>query len=493
MKYYSTRNSSYCVGAAEAISKGLAPDGGLFVPEAVPQLSADEISALCNMDYCGRAVYIMSKYLDEFTESELSELCKAAYGSGFDSAGVAPLRVLDKNTAVLELWHGPTCAFKDMALQLLPHLLTASLKKCGEERSVCILVATSGDTGKAALEGFADVPGTRIHVFYPNDGVSEAQKLQMITQTGANVGVSAVYGNFDDAQSGVKRIFSDTDFAKELSGREYFLSSANSINWGRLLPQIVYYFSAYCDFVKSGSIDFGEAVDFSVPTGNFGNILAGWYARRMGLPIARLLCASNENNVLTDFLASGCYDKNRSFRNTLSPSMDILVSSNLERLLYNLSEDAETVKGLMKRLSDDGRYTVDEKLKAAIDECFDGGCCSDEQTLQTIKTVWDEYSYLMDTHTAVAYKVLCDIRSRKNTDRACIVVSTASPFKFSDSVLEALGAKTAGGGAELIEKLSELSGLEIPAPLYGLTERDIRFRNVISPDGMKSAVDRFLG
>ena len=492
MKYFSTRNSMYGVTAAEAIAKGLAPDGGLFVPETVPQLDMDEIAALCNMDYCGRAVYIMSKYLDDFSEDELKALCASAYGSGFDCDAVAPLRVLNGTTAVLELWHGPTCAFKGMALQLLPHLLTASLKKCGEARRVCILVATSGDTGKAALEGFADVPGTKIQVFYPNDGVSEAQKLQMITQTGKNVGVTAVVGNFDDAQSGVKRIFSDTDFAAKLTERGYFLSSANSINWGRLLPQIVYYFSAYCDFVKSGGIALGDTVDFSVPTGNFGNILAGWYARSMGLPVGRLLCASNANNVLSDFLASGCYDRNRAFHNTLSPSMDILVSSNLERLLCNLSGSTEETAGYMKQLSDSGRYTVSPKLKAAIDECFVGGYCSDAETLETIKTVWDKDSYLMDTHTAVAYKVLCDIRSGEGVERPCIVVSTASPFKFSDSVLKALGDNAEKSGAELIERLSEVSGIEVPLPLRGLTEREVRFKDIIPPSGMKTAVDEFL-
>ncbi len=492
MKYFSTRDSEFKVTAAEAISRGLAPDGGLFVPESIPTLSDDEIRSLLPLDYCGRAVYIMSKYLDEFSEDELKALVNAAYGSSYDDPAVAPLHVLNNKTAVLELYHGPTCAFKDMALQLLPHLLTASLKKCGEKRKVCILVATSGDTGKAALEGFADVEGTMIQVFYPHGGVSEAQKLQMITQRGSNVGVTAVYGNFDDAQSGVKRLFSDKALADELNEKGCFLSSANSINWGRLLPQIVYYFSAYCDYVNSGCIPYGEAVDFCVPTGNFGNILAGWYARQMGLPIGRLICASNENNVLTDFLENGEYNRNREFKCTLSPSMDILVSSNLERLLYNLSNSSKQVSDYMKQLSETGVYTVDDELKAAIFECFEGGCCDDIGTLETIKKVWDEFGYLIDTHTAVAYRVLADRRRAREIPRPTVIVSTASPFKFSDSVLKALGSECDDGNALHIEKLSELCGIPAPAPLKELDRREKRFNDAISPEAMKDEVKGFL-
>lgn len=492
MKYFSTRNSKLKFSASEAISKGLASDGGLFVPETIPHMSEDEIKTLLPLDYCKRAVNIMSKYLDEFDETELTALVNAAYGTSYDDPAVAPLHILDNKTAVLELYHGPTCAFKDMALQLLPHLLTASLKKCGEKRKVCILVATSGDTGKAALEGFADVEGTMIQVFYPDGGVSEAQKLQMITQKGNNVGVTAVKGNFDDAQSGVKKIFSDREFAEELNENGSFLSSANSINWGRLLPQIVYYFSAYCDYVNSGCIAFGEEVDFCVPTGNFGNILAGWYAMKMGLPVGRLICASNENNVLTDFIETGVYDRKRSFKCTLSPSMDILVSSNLERLLYNLSGSDTEVSDYMSSLAKNGEYTVGDELKSAIKERFEAGYCDDTETLATIKAVWDEYAYLMDTHTAVAYKVLSFRRRAREIPRPTVIVSTASPFKFSDSVLAALGESTDDGKAMHIEKLSELCGIAPPTGLSGLESREKRFNEVVAAEDMKETVRRFL-
>ena len=324
MQYHSTRGLKENISAAEAIIRGLAPDGGLYVPESFPHISTDEIEALCRLDYRERAARIMAPYLDDFTAGEIRTLCEQAYGANFDSEEIAPTRFIDETTAYLELWHGPTSAFKDMALQMLPRLLTASLRKRGVKPGVCILVATSGDTGKAALEGFADVPGTRILVFYPRDGVSDVQRLQMVTQSGDNVGVCAVEGNFDDAQSGVKRIFSDKELAAELEQRGWFLSSANSINWGRLLPQIAYYFSSYCDFVNAGLVLPGEPMNFCVPTGNFGNILAGWIAKQMGLPVERFLCASNENNVLTDFINSGVYDKRRAFHLTNSPSLSLI-------------------------------------------------------------------------------------------------------------------------------------------------------------------------
>ena len=361
MEYYSTRDTVKRMSASEAISRGLAPDGGLYVPATLPQVSERELMELQPLGYGERAKRILAMYLPEYSPQELDRLVADSYGANFDTTAVAPLRFTEETTAYLELWHGPTAAFKDMALQMLPHLLTASLKKCGEERGVCILVATSGDTGKAALEGFADVPGTKILVFYPRDGVSDVQKLQMVTQTGENVGVCAVEGNFDDAQTGVKKIFGDRELAEKLSERGWFLSSANSINWGRLLPQIVYYFSAYCDFVNSGRIKCGERIVFCVPTGNFGNILAGWMAKEMGLPVSRFVCASNANNVLTDFIETGVYDRRRPFHVTSSPSMDILVSSNLERLLYFLSKDTERVSGWMSRLSADA---VEDALEA---------------------------------------------------------------------------------------------------------------------------------
>lgn len=491
VKYFSTRNKNYTVTAAEAIAKGLAPDGGLFVPETVPQIDTAKIQALCDMTYRQRAAYIMRGFLDDFSDEEIEKIVCAAYGDNFDDPKIAPLHFVDDNTAVLELWHGPTCAFKDMALQMLPHLLTASLKKCGEERGVCILVATSGDTGKAALEGFADVDRTRILVFYPHNGVSDVQKLQMITQSGKNVGVAAVRGNFDDAQTGVKTLFADSKLADELSRKGWFLSSANSINWGRLLPQIVYYFSAYCDYVASGRINCGDELDFVVPTGNFGNILAAWYAKKMGLNIGRLICASNSNNVLTDFINTGVYDRNRQFYTTVSPSMDILVSSNLERLLYSVCEDDELVASYMSALSQSGRYEVSAEIKSVISENFAGGFCDDADTEKTIAKLWSENKYLIDTHTAVAYKILNDNRA-ENGIRPAVVVSTASPFKFCDSVLNAIGVKCSETGTKLIGKLADVTDLSAPKPLDGLESREKRFNLVIEKKEMGEIVRSFL-
>ena len=461
-----------------------APDGGLFVPEELPKLSLAQIEALSKTDYRGRAEKILSLFLDEFDRAEIKRIVSAAYGDNFDDAAVAPLHIIDGKTAVLELWHGPTCAFKDMALQILPHLLTASLKKCGETKKVCILVATSGDTGKAALEGFADVEDTKILVFYPHNGVSDVQKLQMVTQRGENVSVAAVKGNFDDAQTGVKTLFGDTQLAQELSAKGWFLSSANSINWGRLLPQIVYYFSAYCDFLNSNGLKLGDEVDFAVPTGNFGDILACWYAKQMGLPVGKLICASNENNVLADFFKTGTYDRNRAFHTTISPSMDILVSSNLERLLYSVCGDDKQVAEYMRSLSEKGSYTVSKEIFKVLSDNFVGGFCTDADTKATIANVYNEHGYLIDTHTAVSYKLMLEHKAD--------VVSTASPFKFCDSVLDALGEKTDASGVELIEKLASFTGNAAPAPLCGLDKRPVRFETVIEKQAMKQAVTEFL-
>ena len=486
--YNSTRDKSCRVTAAHAIVHGLAPDGGLFVPEELPKLSLAQIEALSKTDYRGRAEELLSLFLDEFDRAEIKRIVSAAYGDNFDDAAVAPLHIIDGKTAVLELWHGPTCAFKDMALQILPHLLTASLKKCGETKKVCILVATSGDTGKAALEGFADVEDTKILVFYPHNGVSDVQKLQMVTQRGENVSVAAVKGNFDDAQTGVKTLFGDTQLAQELSAKGWFLSSANSINWGRLLPQIVYYFSAYCDFLNSNGLKLGDEVDFAVPTGNFGDILACWYAKQMGLPVGKLICASNENNVLADFFKTGTYDRNRAFHTTISPSMDILVSSNLERLLYSVCGDDKQVAEYMRSLSEKGSYTVSNEIFKVLSDNFVGGFCTDADTKATIANVYNEHGYLIDTHTAVAYKLMLEHK----TDRPTVVVSTASPFKFCDSVLDALGEKTDASGVELIEKLASFTGNVAPAPLCGLDKRPVRFETVIEKQAMKQAVTEFL-
>ena len=454
--YNSTRDKSCRVSAAHAIVHGLAPDGGLFVPEELPKLSLAQIEALSKTDYRGRAEELLSLFLDEFDRAEIKRIVSAAYGDNLDDAAVAPPHIIDSKTAVLELWHGPTCAFKDMALQILPHLLTASLKKCGETKKVCILVATSGDTGKAALEGFADVEDTKILVFYP--------------------------------QTGVKTLFGDTQLAQELSAKGWFLSSANSINWGRLLPQIVYYFSAYCDFLNSNGLKLGDEVDFAVPTGNFGDILACWYAKQMGLPVGKLICASNENNVLADFFKTGTYDRNRAFHTTISPSMDILVSSNLERLLYSVCGDDKQVAEYMRSLSEKGSYTVSNEIFKVLSDNFVGGFCTDADTKATIANVYNEHGYLIDTHTAVAYKLMLEHK----TDRPTVVVSTASPFKFCDSVLDALGEKTDASGVELIEKLASFTGNAAPAPLCGLDKRPVRFETVIEKQAMKQAVTEFL-
>lgn len=492
MNYYSTRDHQQIVSAAQAIACGLAPDGGLFVPESLPEVSAQQLQALCGMTYQQRAVTIMRPFLSEFTDAELERFTAAAYGSQFDDPAVAPVHRLDDTTAFLELWHGPTCAFKDMALQILPYLLTASLKKCGEQRQVCILVATSGDTGKAALQGFADVPGTKILVFYPYSGVSEIQRLQMVTQTGDNVAVSAVRGNFDDAQTGVKQIFGDKAFAAELSQRGWFLSSANSINWGRLLPQIVYYVSAYCDLLNAGTIEAGTRVNFCVPTGNFGNILSGFYAKRMGVPIGRLICASNENNVLTDFIKTGTYDRNRPFYQTASPSMDILISSNLERLLSLLSGSDEEVRGYMQKLSETGTYTVSDRVLRAVQAEFSCGFCTDAQGAQTIGRTFRESRYLLDTHTAVACTVLDAYRSGTGDQTLTVVESTASPFKFCASVLDALGVTEHAPGTGVLGQLTAETGRPAPTPLASLAGKPVRFDQVTDRGDMRAVVTEFL-
>ncbi|MDD6189773.1 MAG: threonine synthase [Clostridiales bacterium] len=493
MRYVSTRDKKLNMTAAQAIATGLSRDGGLFTPESFPIVSMAEIGELCKADYRARAVKIMKLFLDEFSEEEIAGFAAKAYSDNYDTADSAPLRKLDDKTAFLELWHGPTCAFKDMALQMLPHLLTASLKKTGETRQVCILVATSGDTGKAALEGFKDVEGTSILVFYPEDGVSDVQKLQMTTQEGENVGVCAVKGNFDDAQSGVKAIFSDEQLRAELDGRGYFLSSANSINWGRLLPQVVYYFSAYCDMVNADLVSLGDKVNFCVPTGNFGNILAGYYARKMGLPVNRLVCASNANNVLTDFIKTGTYDRNRPFHTTVSPSMDILISSNLERLLFDLSGmDDEQIREWMAKLNSEGRYTVTGEVKAGLDAVFSGGFCDDDMTRETIGKLYKERGCLIDTHTAVAYKVLCDYRAETGDNTPAAVVSTASPYKFCGAVLEAIGETADAPGLELVDKLSAATGTVIPKPLEALRSKTQRFRESVEKTEMKEVVKGFL-
>ena len=498
MNYTSTRDNSVKVSAAYAIATGISPDGGLYVPEAIPALSYEELLAVAKTDYRDRAVSVLGKYLTDFTEEELRECVDGAYTGKFGGEDVAPVVDIAENRFVLELWHGPTCAFKDMALQLLPHLLTRSVKKTCDGKEIVILVATSGDTGKAALEGFKDVPGTRIIVFYPVEGVSAIQKKQMVTQEGGNVGVCAISGNFDDAQTGVKRIFTDPETAAELARGNMAFSSANSINWGRLAPQIVYYISAFADLMNKGVIkNKGDKVNVVVPTGNFGNILAAYYAKKMGLPIGKLICAANANNVLTDFLRTGVYDRNRHFYTTVSPSMDILISSNLERLRYDLSGcDSARVKGWMDSLAATGRYEVDDDVKAAIKELFWAGCCDDEATLATIGEVFASQHYLSDTHTAVALNVYEQYVKEFGSDVPTIIASTASPYKFAPAVLSAVAReKITEDDFAMLENLNEVSGVAIPASLAGLKGKAVRFDSVCGNDtqSMRATVLQMLG
>ncbi len=497
MQYHSTRDNGISVTAAEAIKKGLSVEGGLFVPESFPEVTLDEIKSLAGKTYNERAKFILGKYLTDFTAEELDYCVDNAYTTEkFETDVIAPVHKLNDSAYFLELWHGPTCAFKDMALQILPYFMTTSMKKTGEEDEIVILVATSGDTGKAALEGFKDVNGTRIIVFYPNNGVSEIQKLQMVTQEGNNVSVVAVEGNFDDAQNGVKKIFTNADYSELLGRNGFKLSSANSINWGRLVPQIVYYFSAYADLLANNEIECGDKINVVVPTGNFGNILAAYYASKMGLPVAKFICASNENNVLTDFIKTGVYNKNREFHTTISPSMDILISSNLERFLYDLSgKDDKVIADWMSKLVNDGSYEISGEVKEKLMSSFFGGCCNDEQTMETIKKTAEEYGYVIDTHTAVAKAVYDDYVAQTGDTTKTVIASTASPFKFNQSVLIALEDHNAVLGKDeftLLSELSEKSGMHIPASLAALKDKPIAFDLVCEKDQMCSVVSDFL-
>ncbi len=496
MYYLSTRNKNLKLKSAEAIKNGLSAEGGLYVPSSIPSLSLATLKKLANASYIERAEYVLGKFLTDFTKDEISKCCKAAYGNGkFSSEKVAPLVKLKDSEYILELWHGPTCAFKDMALQILPHFLTTAIKKTGEKKTIVILVATSGDTGKAALEGFKDVDGTDIIVFYPSNGVSDIQQLQMITQEGKNVFVSAINGNFDDAQTGVKAIFTDDKAKKELAGKNFILSSANSINWGRLVPQIVYYVSAYIDLVKDGEIKMGDEINVCVPTGNFGNILAAYYAKKMGLPIKKFICASNSNNVLTEFIQTGVYDKNREFHTTISPSMDILISSNLERLLFDLSgNDDKKIARLMNDLSKKGKYTLDAAMKKKVSELFWAGCCDDYFTKKTIWKTNTDCGYTPDTHTAVAIDVYEQYKTATEDTTKTIIASTASPFKFNDSVLSALGENVDGkNDFELLNMLSAKAHMEIPKSLSELNGKEQRFTTVCDKENMLDEVKNFLG
>lgn len=494
MNYKSTRSAGGKFSSAEAIVKGLSQDGGLFVPCEFPKITKEEIGVIAGQNYRARAKLILGRFLTDFSEEEVENCVDKAYTcEKFGSEDTAKMHKLSDDKFVLELWHGPTCAFKDMALQILPHLLTVSAKKTKLPYEIAILVATSGDTGKAALEGFKDVDGTKIIVFYPVDGVSNIQKLQMITQEGGNVGVAAVVGNFDDAQSGVKAIFTDEDYGKMLLQNGIVLSSANSINWGRLVPQIVYYFSAYADLIKNGEIENGEQINIVVPTGNFGNILAAYYAKKMGLPVYKLICASNSNNVLTDFINTGVYNKKRKFHTTISPSMDILISSNLERFLYDITgEDNEVVSKWMSDLAKDGEYKVCEKTLQSIKEILWAGCCDDKQTKVSILETYEKYGYVTDTHTAVAVDVCSQYREQTGDNRKAVIASTASPYKFGESVLMALGEEIPQDEFKVIDLLNKKSGLPVPKALASLREKEIRFKETFAPADMPQAVEKFL-
>lgn len=520
MKYISTRSkmkASDAVTSAQAILKGLAPDGGLFVPEAIPKIKLEELERLLPKRYEVRAVDVLHRFLTDYSIDELAECVELGY-DWFDvpkratiailltdktSAAPAPTPPADTTaaappvekrvTALIELWHGPTSAFKDMALQVLPHLMRQALKKTGEKDQILILVATSGDTGKAALAGFADVPQTKIMVFYPDGGVSDLQRLQMVTQTGSNVNVTAVKGNFDDAQNGVKKIFGDKNIKHELADHHIKLSSANSINWGRLVPQIVYYVSAYVDLVDAKQIKLGDKVNVTVPTGNFGNILAAYYAKRMGLPLDRLICASNANHILTDFFQTGVYDRNREFYKTISPSMDILISSNLERLLFHETGDPRRVKKMMDELRETGKFKIDTVLKKKLDRIFYANFATEEETRLTIGGVFQHFGrYVVDPHTAVAFAVADKYRAETGDEKPMLIASTASPYKFAPAVLSSIGvdvSKMSEFGQ--LDRLNNISSRPIPAGLSKLDKAAILHADVVEPDQMAEAVLAF--
>lgn len=478
MKLYSTRDPQKTVNAAEAIVRGLAPGGGLYIPEKFPKADLEGWKAL---SYPELTEKVLAGFLMDYSPEFLKSAAQAAYGPAFGENAGKTVKVRDGLYA-LELWHGPTCAFKDYALQLMPRLLVEGKRSLQRTETTRILVATSGDTGKAALAGYAGLDGIEIQVFYPDAGTSEIQRLQMATQTGDNVRVYAVSGNFDDAQTGVKRVFGDADVAKELAARGICLSSANSINFGRLVPQIVYYFYSYFRLAEEGAVQWGDPVDFCVPTGNFGDILAGWYAKQMGLPVGRLVCASNKNNVLTDFISTGHYDARREFFKTTSPSMDILISSNLERLLAHLA-GPEKVRQWMADLFAAGSYTVDADTLAALQKDFACGCASDVDGAQEISSRFEQDHYLCDTHTAVAFHVA----ERCRTDAPMVVLSTASPFKFPRDVLAALGREVPDSDFEAMRALTEATGCEAPRSLSALDSLPVRFTEVIRPEDIRTA------
>ena len=505
MNYISTRNKKSALKpltSAEAILQGLAEDGGLLVPESIPKVTIDDIKKLVNMRYEDKVVEILKLFLTDYTIDELKECSELAYNY-FDIPDRTRLAIISNKPqdakvikanengviAIIELWHGPTSAFKDMALQILPQLMRVALKKTGEKHDILILVATSGDTGKAALAGFADVPRTKIMVFYPDGGVSEIQRLQMCTQVGNNVKVVGLKGNFDDCQNGVKSIFNDSNIAQKLYEANIKLSSANSINWGRLVPQIVYYFGAYADLIENEEINPGDTVNITVPTGNFGNILAAYYAKKMGLPVDKLICASNINNVLTDFFSTGTYDRNRSFFKSISPSMDILISSNLERLLYHESGDPSYVKGLMESLNQTGKYSISRDLKKKLNKIFYADYAGEDETKATIKHMFGDMHYLIDTHTAVAITVANKYAHKTKDKKPMIIASTASAFKFTPAVLTAIGEDISNlNEFEQLSHLNIISRVSIPKGLAALKSAKVLHTDVCESTDMSNFV-----
>ena len=490
--YGSTRGNGEKITASMAILKGLAEDGGLFVPDSIPAFDVP-LKELLGKSYQEIAYQVMSRFLTDFTEEELRNCINKAYDSKFDTSEIAPL-VKKGNSYYLELFHGSTIAFKDMALSILPHLMTTAAKKNGVTNEIVILTATSGDTGKAAMAGFADVEGTRIIVFYPKDGVSTVQEKQMLTQKGENTAVVGIYGNFDDAQTGVKNIFNDKEMKEKLESAGFQFSSANSINIGRLVPQIAYYVYAYLKLMEAGEIQEKEQMNVVVPTGNFGNILAAYYAKEMGIPIARFICASNENKVLYDFFRTGCYDRNRAFHLTNSPSMDILISSNLERLIYKIAgNDAEKNRNLMEQLGADGKYEITEEMKGKLQE-FYGNYANEEETAQTIRQVYEETGYVLDTHTAVGKAVYEKYKKETQDNTKTVIASTASPFKFTRSVMTAIDKKYESmEDFQLVDELSELAKIPVPQAIEEIRTAKIRHNKTAQVSQMPAAVMEILG
>ena len=493
MKFVSTRGGEVATGA-QAIVKGIASDGGLFVPEVFPSFTAEEMQSMLEMDYAERAATVLFKFFDEFDKEELLQALQEAY-SRFEG-DPAPLVRIDEGKYILELFHGPTCAFKDMALGILPYLLKKSAQILGIQEKVLVLTATSGDTGKASLEGFAGKEGVKIQVFYPEEGVSPMQKLFMTTQEGDNVSVIAVKGNFDDCQTAVKKVFTSEEYRQKIKAKGYVLSSANSINIGRLLPQVAYYFSAYCDLVSSDQITWGEEADFTVPTGNFGNILAAYYAKKMGLPVGRLLCASNKNNVLTDFIRTGAYNAKRNFYRTMSPSMDILISSNLERLVYELSgRDAALTKERMESLSATGKYNITPEELKDLRSQFSAAFTSEDDTVECIYEYFTEYGYPMDTHTGVAMSVADRYLEKRDPlapKHVMIVVSTASPYKFPQDVLYALSGNDVKDSFKCVKRINLLTAMKVPDAIKNVRYKPILFKTCVAPKDIGAEVLKFV-